>query len=261
MYSAQVDASTGKRSFGPQSGMLFVSMALPILGAAAGSLLTMGIWIGIFTPLLPFVKFALSVLTWLVSVVETMVCVPLLALAYLTPYGDGFGGQKVEPGYYLIMHAFLRPVMTIFGLIASILLFNIIAHLVTTFYLSITQNAGTFQGGMYVVTKIAFGMMYVAVMYLCLNSALKVMDTFGKHATRWLGGQSHEEFMGDGQQAVSMAQQGTQMFQSLSMMANQFANNGAGATNRGGPAIPTAPGGATPTPLGGPQQGGGSPGN
>jgi hypothetical protein len=226
-YSALANSDPKDKAFGPKSGMFFATMAIPILSAGASSLMTMGLTLGIFLPLLPFVKFVLSVLTWLISVFETLICLPLLSIAFLSPYGEGFGGQKVEPGFYLILHAFLRPVMTIFGMIAALLLFNIAAHLITTFYYGITGNAGAFSGGMYVVAKIGFGMMYASVLYMALNSCLKVMDTFGRNATRWAGGQSHEEFMGDGQQAVSMAQQGSGIVtQGLASMA--YASQSAG---------------------------------
>lgn len=210
MYSSQV-ASKESKAFGPKAGLFWAMMAIPVLSAFASTLMTMGIWIGIFTPMLPFMKFVLSVMTWLALVVETLTCAPLMALAYLTPYGEGFAGQKVEKSYFMVIHTFLRPVLTIFGLIASILLFNIAAHLITTFYQAITQNAGAFKGGMYVVAKIAFGQMYVSMLYTALNMSLKVMDTFAKHATRWLGGDSHEENMGDAAQTIAMAQQGTAM--------------------------------------------------
>ncbi|MBY0428158.1 MAG: DotA/TraY family protein, partial [Alphaproteobacteria bacterium] len=210
MYSAQV-ASKESKAFGPKSGLLWAEMAIPILSAFASTLMSMGVLIGIFTPMLPFMKFVLSVMTWLALVVEALVCSPLMALAYLTPYGEGFAGEKVTPSYHIILHAFLRPVMTIFGLIASILLFNIAAHLVTTFYQAITSSAGAFKGGMYVVAKIAFGSMYVSMLYTCLNMALKVMDTFAKHCIRWIGGNSHEENMGDAMQTIQVAEKGTQM--------------------------------------------------
>jgi hypothetical protein len=251
MYSAQAGSSQTSRAFGPKSGIFFATMALPILGAAASSLLTMGMMLGIFMPLLPFTKFVLSVMTWLISVLETLACVPLLALAWLTPYGEGFGGQKVEPGYYLVIHTFLRPVMTIFGLIASILIFNAAAYLVTTFYYAIASNAGTFSGGMFVVTKIAFGMMYVSILYLCLNASLKVMDTFGRNAVTWMGGKAHEEQLGDGQGAVQTAKEGTAMLsQGLSQMAGHSLYAGkelaqVGGNRGGGP--PGSPGtGLTP---------------
>ncbi len=219
-------------AFGPKSGQAFGTMAIPIVSAAASSLIMMGLMLGIFMPLLPFFTFVLSVMTWLISVIETLVCVPLMSLAYLTPYGEGFGGQKVEPGYHLILHTFLRPVMTIFGLIAAILLFNIAAHLITTFYYAITMNSGAFRGGMFVVTKLAFGMMYVSMMYTCLNGALKVVNTFGRNAIRWVGGHSHEEAMGDAAQAVSMAQQGTGMLSSgLSSLAMYAPSAGALLSN------------------------------
>ncbi len=221
MYSSQV-ASKESKAFGPKAGLFWAQMAIPVLSAFASALMSMGILIGIFTPMLPFMKFVLSVMTWLALVVESLVCAPLMALAYLTPYGEGFGGQKVEPSYHIIIHTFLRPVMTIFGLIASILLFNIAAHLVTTFYQAITSSAGAFKGGMYVVAKVAFGNMYVSMLYTCLNMSLKVMDTFAKHATRWIGGNSHEENMGDAAQTIAVAEKG-------SAMMSQFAGSLGGA--------------------------------
>ena len=227
MYSAQV-ASKESKAFGPKSGLLWAQMAIPILSAFAGTLMTMGVLIGIFTPMLPFMKFVLSVMTWLALVVESLVCAPLMALAYLTPYGEGFAGQKVEPSYHIIIHTFLRPVMTIFGLIASILVFNIAAHLVTTFYQAITSSAGAFKGGMYVVAKIAFGNMYVSMLYTCLNMSLKLMDTFAKHATRWIGGNSQEENMGDAMQTIQVAEKGTQM---LGQFAGQLGGAALAAGN------------------------------
>ncbi len=221
MYSSQV-ASKESKAFGPKAGLFWAQMAIPVLSAFASALMSMGILIGIFTPMLPFMKFVLSVMTWLALVVESLACAPLMALAYLTPYGEGFAGQKVEPSYHIIIHTFLRPVMTIFGLIASILLFNIAAHLVTTFYQAITSSAGAFKGGMYVVAKIAFGNMYVSMLYTCLNMSLKVMDTFAKHATRWIGGNSHEENMGDAAQTIAVAEKG-------SAMMSQFAGSLGGA--------------------------------
>lgn len=227
MYSSQYKASDGSKAFGPKAGLYFAMMAVPILAAAASALLTMGIQLGIFMPLLPFAKFVLSVMTWLLSVVECLVCVPLLALAWLTPYGEGFAGQKVEPGYWLIIHTFLRPVKTIFGLVCSILLFNVAAYLVTMFYYAIASNVKTFNGAMFVVCKISFGMMYVSILYVCLNAALKAMDAIGRHAVTWMGGKSHEENLGDAQAAVQMAKQGTAMFsQGLSQMSYAALNVG-----------------------------------
>jgi hypothetical protein len=226
MYSSQV-ASDGSKSFGPKAGLFFAYMAVPILAAAAAALLNMGIMLGIFLPLLPFTKFVLSVMTWMLSLLEMLACVPLMALAWLTPYGEGFAGQKVEPGYFLIIHTFMRPVMTVFGMIASILLFNAAAYLVTTFYYAIASNAGTFSGGMYVVAKISFGMMYVSILYMCLNSALKAMDTLGRNAMTWMGGRAHEENLGEAQAAVQIAEKGTAMFsQGLSAMAHMSLSAG-----------------------------------
>jgi hypothetical protein len=74
---------------------------------------------------------------------------------------------------------------------------------------------------MYVVAKIAFGMMYVSILYMCLNSALKAMDTLGRNAMTWMGGKAHEENLGEAQAAVQIAEKGTAMFaQGLQGMAH-----------------------------------------
>lgn len=230
-YAAQLGGIVG----GESAGKLFGAMAVTVLTSAASGLLGMGIILGFFMPLLPFLKFVLSVMTWLISVLETLVCVPIIALAWLTPYGDGFGGPKVESGYHLVLHAFFRPVMTIFGLVAALLCFNMAAFLISISYYAITEQVGTFMGGMYVVAKICFGMMYVSALYTALNGALKVMDTFGRNSIRWLGGQSHEEHTGDPIMAQYMASQYAgqtlQGVTSLGQVALQFGGN-ASALNK-----------------------------
>lgn len=180
-------------SFGTHASEGFADIALPTIHSISGSLMALGLLLGIFVPMMPFFKFVLSVMTWVISLLEVLICVPLMALAWLNPYGDGLAGQKVEAGYHLILHTFLRPVLTIFGLVGAMLCFNIGAYLITNSYYAVTGQTGTFLGGMYVIAKIGFGVVYVSLIYAVMNVALKVMDVFGRNAITWMGGQSHEE--------------------------------------------------------------------
>lgn len=72
------------------------------------------------------------------------------------------------------------------------------------------------------------------------------MDTFAKHATRWIGGNSHEENMGDAAQTIAVAEKGTAMMSS-------FAGSLGGAALQAGMHMS----GHTPSGLGGGRSGGG----
>jgi len=58
IYSANV-APKEDKAFGPKSGHFF-AMAIPVLSAYPSTLMTMGLWLGIFMPMLPFFKFVLA---------------------------------------------------------------------------------------------------------------------------------------------------------------------------------------------------------
>lgn len=98
-----------------------ITMAMPLIIAWVGTMLTVGFTTAYYVPMLPYMMFTFGSIAWLMSVIEAMVAAPIVALGVTHPEGhDAFG--KGEQAIMIIMNVFLRPSMMIIGYIAGIAL-------------------------------------------------------------------------------------------------------------------------------------------
>lgn len=94
-------------------------------------------------PFLPFLYFFFAVGGWVKGLFEAMVAMPLWALAHLRIDGDGIPGEAAISGYYLIFEIFLRPILIVFGLLASITIFSAMIRVLNdVFYLAVSNMSG-----------------------------------------------------------------------------------------------------------------------
>jgi defect in organelle trafficking protein DotA len=96
-------------------------MALPIVFAFSGMMLTTGITFAYYIPMVPFLLFTFGVISWLAFVVEAMIAAPIVALGITHPEGHDLLG-KAEQALMLLFGVFLTPVCLILGLLVSIVL-------------------------------------------------------------------------------------------------------------------------------------------
>lgn len=156
------------------------------LGFIATLFLLAGVTLAFVVPLLAFIKFFFNVLTWILSLVEAVVAVPLWALSHISPYGDGYMGSS-KTGYLFIFNVFLRPVLMVFGLAAGLLLFMVGITLLNTGYeYAVTRSLG-FGGNYDFFAKVAYSVIYAALVYICANNCFKGIDLFPSQALRWMG--------------------------------------------------------------------------
>lgn len=194
----------------------FGGLASGLSGAIGGALNTLsGMFVSIATigltagfvlyyilPFLPFLYFFFAVGSWVKSIFEAMVGVPLWALAHLKIDGEGFSGRAASQGYFLLLEIFIRPIATVFGLIGGMAVFGaMVAVLNSVFDLVVTNITGDlggdssdpaydnamemFQRG--VIDKFFFTIMYAILVYMMATSCFKMIDTIPKAVTRWLG--------------------------------------------------------------------------
>lgn len=98
-----------------------ISLALPLLIAWVGIMLSVGFTTAYYVPMLPYMIFTFGSIAWLISVIEAMVAAPIVALGVTHPEGhDAFG--KGEAAIMILMNVFLRPAMMIIGYISAIAL-------------------------------------------------------------------------------------------------------------------------------------------
>lgn len=176
------------------------------------SVATVGILIGFIlfyvVPFMPFMYFFFAVGGWLKGIFEAMPGVALWALAHLRIDGEGLPGQAASGGYFLLLEIFLRPILIIFGMLASIAIFSSMVKILDeTFYAAVTNLAGhnpedvrvCGQGGgsspevgspeyfRGPIDEIFFTVMYTIIVYMMGMASFKLIDLIPNKILRWIG--------------------------------------------------------------------------
>ncbi len=203
--------STGAAFLGGMAGAMGdYSKAAALLNAASEVLLStafMGLTAGFvlyyILPFLPFVYFYFAVATWIKSIFEAMVGVPLWALAHLRIDGDGLPGDAAQNGYFLILEIFIRPILTVVGLVAAIIIFSTQVRVLNLLWdLVVTNTAGHTPTGndilgmskpsderfqRNVVDQFFFTVIYTIVCYMMALASFKLIDKIPDNILRWAG--------------------------------------------------------------------------
>lgn len=182
--------------------------ALEAISGIFLSLFMMGIAMGFLLfyilPFLPFIYFYFAVLGWVKGIFEAMVGVPLWALAHLQISGPGLPGQQAAQGYVLILEVFIRPVLIILGLLASVVVFSSMVRVLHAIFDLVTSNLTgfsapiteieltgegeetyTFRRG--IIDEFFFTVMYVIIVYMAGTSSFKLIDIIPNQILRWFG--------------------------------------------------------------------------
>ena len=92
------------------------------MSPSAYVLLYVGYFMSIWLPAVPFLVMLLAVVGWVVACLESFIAGSLWVAAHTTPATDNSFIGSQQQGYLLIMSLFFRPVLIIFGLMASMTL-------------------------------------------------------------------------------------------------------------------------------------------
>ena len=169
------------------------------------TLTTMGLSIGFILyyvlPFLPFMYFYFAVGSWVKSIFEAMVGVPLWALAHLRIDGHGLHGDTALNGYFLIFEIFVRPILTVFGLLASMAIFAAMVKTLNGIFPMVTANltgfdadspkvAGKILGIEFkraIIDEFFFTLIYTVIVYMIALSSFKMIDLVPNNILRWMG--------------------------------------------------------------------------
>lgn len=169
------------------------------------TLTTMGLSVGFILyyvlPFLPFMYFFFAVGSWLKSIFEAMVGVPLWALAHLRIDGHGLHGDTALNGYFLIFEIFVRPILTVFGLLAGMAIFAAMVKTLNGIFPMVTANltgfdpnspkvAGKILGIEFkraIIDEFFFTLIYTVIVYMIALSSFKMIDLVPNHILRWMG--------------------------------------------------------------------------
>lgn len=182
------------------------------IGFATASL-SMGFILYYVLPFMPFMYFFFGVGNWVKGIFEAMVGVPLWALAHLKLDGNGLPGDSAMNGYFLIFEIFVRPILMIVGLVASIAIFTAQVKVLNGIFELVTLNltgfdcmraaedavvvtastpdacddgiVSTFRRD--VIDEFFFTVLYAIVVYMLATSSFKLIDNIPKSIMRWMG--------------------------------------------------------------------------
>jgi conjugal transfer/type IV secretion protein DotA/TraY len=194
----------------------------------------MGLGIGFVlfyvVPFLPFIYFFFAVGAWIKTIFEAMVGVPLWALAHIRIDGNGLPGDAAMGGYYLILDIFLRPILIIFGLLASITIFSAQVRILHEVWHLVVSNvagmdradaqavpaglSGAIEWLRSPIDQFFYTVIYAIIVYMLGLSAFKLVDIIPAQILRWMGTSANTFQDNSGEAAGSLMRN--------SMMSNNF---------------------------------------
>lgn len=185
-------------ALGAQGGGGLGDTASSFLSSTAFIGLTAGVVLFYILPFLPFVYFYFAVASWVKTIFEAMVGVPLWALAHLRLDGDGLPGESAANGYFLIFEIFVRPVLSIAGLVAAMIIFTAQVRVLNFIWLLVTENVGGHNGDPSigfaeiqfkrgVIDEFFYTVVYAIICYILATTAFKLIDKIPDNILRWMG--------------------------------------------------------------------------
>ncbi len=206
-------------NMGTAAASFFVTVAMMAL--------TVGFILFYVVPFLPFVYFFFAVSGWVKGIFEAMLGAPLWALAHIRIDGEGLPGKAAEGGYYMILEIFLRPILIVFGLLASITIYAALVETLNETMSLVTSNVGGYNmepsSDKMDLTDIEFyrgpideffyTVLYAIIVYMMGSASFKLIDQIPNKILRWAGNavQTFGELREDPTEGlVSGMQQGSQ---------------------------------------------------
>lgn len=189
------------------TGLVFDGLPGDVAGVAAKFFvmvamigLTVGFVLFYVVPFLPFLYFFFAVGGWIKGIFEALVGAPLWALAHIRIDGNGLPGNAALNGYFLIFEVFLRPILIVFGLLASISTYSALVNVLNSVFDLVVQNTAgydieseliapqnTLSYMRSLIDEFFFTVIYAIVVYMLGMSSFKLIDTIPNNILRWMG--------------------------------------------------------------------------
>lgn len=149
-------------------------------------------------PLLPFVYFFFAMLSWVKAIFEALIGAPLWAMAHIRLEGNGFPSGASRAGYLLLLEIFLRPIITVFALIAAIGIFSAMVYMLNDtlefiMFIEGRMDLARLAGGdgvgsaRGVIDAFFFTIVYILLVYMLANSCFQIIDKIPNGFMRWFG--------------------------------------------------------------------------
>lgn len=188
----------------------FIFLAF-LLASFAAVGFTAGIVLLYVTPLMPFIHFLFAVVAWLMSILEALISIPLVAVAHLTTKGEGVSGDLARTSYFMVFSIFLRPVLLIIGMVVALLMLSVAVGVLNDLFKSaITGYMGNKVNGGFSI--IMYTIMYVTIAFSLCNMCFKLIEDIPNRALTWIGQSGAREVSHDEKVASILGRSGDDIF-------------------------------------------------
>ena len=187
------DAGTGLSDAVKSLGFLISFLTLTLLGA--------GMMLAFYIPMIPFIAWITGMIKWVVSVTEALIAAPIFAAAHIHPDGDDAVG-RAGPGYMIILSMICRPVLMLFGLMASIAVAQPIAHMVNALFMMAVKGA-MHDAANGITAFIAYVVIYGIIMTTVIHAVFSLIHFIPDNGLRFMGSAIGMHGVGDGEDRES----------------------------------------------------------
>lgn len=164
-------------------------MLQSVVSILIGPVLLVGFVLSYVLPNFPFFLWIGAMVGWLVMCIQAMIAAPMWMVMHLNPTGDDLAGSG-KAGYSLLLGLILRPVLMVFGLIAAIVLVEVVGGFVNLIYADVfainQQGSNIFIwviGGL-----IAAPVIYCGLMYTVIRKSFDLIHVMPDQLLAWFGG-------------------------------------------------------------------------
>jgi conjugal transfer/type IV secretion protein DotA/TraY len=211
-------------------GSIF-EMVAKIVMALTMPMILVGVTLSYILPMMPFLLWFGAVLGWLVMCIEALLAAPMWAIMHLSPHGDDMVGTGSQ-GYRLVLSLMLRPVLMIFGLIASFVIIQVVGQLLAEIFSGVFA-LGQVDSNIFIKIiglLIISPLMYAVAMFVLIKKSFSMIHVIPDEMMNWFGGGGPQ--LGNFANTVGGEQGGMiAATAGLAMQGGQMANSLSGKMN------------------------------
>jgi defect in organelle trafficking protein DotA len=194
-------------------GIVLSMLLLPLLIIWLGVNFTTGVILAYYVPFIPLFYYLPPVLLWLIFAALTVGAAPFAVFGLIYPEGHDTMG-KAEPAKWLLLSAFLRPPLIVFGFIFSLMLHSVAMNLFHYGYSTILEVVTQFnKDWLNVVFNTAMMAIYVPAVLMITTQSFSATYKIYNEFFRFINGPQEHDHVSPSQIESSVTRQGEQFGQ------------------------------------------------
>jgi conjugal transfer/type IV secretion protein DotA/TraY len=190
-----------------------------------------GFTLAFVIPFMPTAIIVSAILGWLIMCIEAIIIAPMWAVMHLTAGGDDMVGSGSQ-GYKLVLSLVLKPVLLVFGVIASLVLLQVfgdfIAAIFQDVFSSLNEDSNIF---ILLLSTVFNGLIYGSLVYTVIKRIFNIIPELPDAILKWITnsdnqlGSSASQIAGGNNSVVAAAAVMNKSSESMGSMSKGLGGN------------------------------------